>query len=158
MPGPILNRFGEPDKRYTKQNKRWVEMGPMYYDRQGKPIWDTLTWGRKLEDWEYKRVDQTKLWWGGWLSTVWLGLDHGMRLSDQKNYRPLIFESMLFYRDWSELDMNRYYTEQGALDGHHAMLLEWSGGWKILKVWFNYWVLYKTRIYKLLRLNTWDLY
>jgi hypothetical protein len=34
-----------------------------------------------------------------WVSTVFLKLDHGMRMRDDPNYKPVLFETMVFERD-----------------------------------------------------------
>lgn len=61
-----------------------------WYDRKGELLvdfeWydtDFKKWSlsmkkldKMLSDPEYKIVKQDYLWWGAWLSTVWLGLDH----------------------------------------------------------------------------------
>ena len=60
----------------------------MYYDRQGNPL--------TLEEWaatfearqDQKRVAETTLPNGRWVSTVWLGLDHAFSAGP-----PLIFEN-----------------------------------------------------------------
>ena len=71
-----------------------------WYDRKGKLIAtadiyeDKTKWIKEmgkvekmLRNPKYKIVKQQHLWWGGWLSTVWLGLDHRFL---QKG-KPLIF-------------------------------------------------------------------
>lgn len=56
------------------------------------------------------------------ISTVFLGLDHGYPqwLGHPKNYKPVVFETMVFWNDSHELDhyQNRYQTWKQALDGH----------------------------------------
>lgn len=125
-----------------------------YYDRQGFPIpgmWDengcfvepTLVWARMKEDREYSRVAWDELPGGGYLSTVWLGLDHGF------GGPPLIFETMAFddrieemsllpfsertqkYRPSREFpdpetgemtEQLRYRTEEEAAAAHHEIV------------------------------------
>lgn len=84
-----------------------------WYDREGNPIPDLLTWGRMLEDREYQRVASTKLDNGKWVSTVWLGLDHSFGFGDG----PLIFETMVFDKNGEECDTDRYSIEQQAIVG-----------------------------------------
>lgn len=81
-----------------------VGPGPRYYDRQGFPIpaileehvggrgWvmPTLVWAERKSDAEYSRVAWDEFPDGSYLSTVWLGLDHGF------GGRPLFFETMYF--------------------------------------------------------------
>ncbi len=94
---------------------------PLYYDKEGNPIWDTLEWARLFEDREYRIVKQETLWWGAFLSTVWLGLDHAWG-----GDRPLIFESMLFFCRTSDLDWRRYSTLDEAVQGHNLLKAHWS--------------------------------
>lgn len=98
-------------------------MSSGYYDRQGHPM--------TLEEWAQsyktrgaqKRVAETTLPDGKWVSTVWLGLDHSFG-----DGPPLIFETMVFESQdhLSDLDCNRYSTEAEALAGHAAMVEKWS--------------------------------
>ena len=94
----------------------------MWFDREGKPI-DTLTAARYMEDINYKRVAQTSLKDGTWISTVWLGLDHSFGEGP-----PLIFETMVFpdsANSAAEEDMERYATEAEARAGHKRMVEKW---------------------------------
>lgn len=76
----------------------------------------------KLRDIKYRRVAETTLPDGKWISTVWLGLDHSFDVD-----RPLIFETMVFPKsgDYGELDMDRYSTEEEAKKGHKKMVAKW---------------------------------
>lgn len=95
-----------------------------YYDRQGNAM--TLTeWAARFETRgvQEKRVAETTLPSGRWVSTVWMGLDH--------NYGdgpPLIFETMVFpnKNDLSDLDCDRYSTEAETLAGHARMCEKWA--------------------------------
>lgn len=93
----------------------------MYFRRDGTPYKDVIEWALDYEKDEMKHVDKTTLWWGGLVSTVWLGLNH--------NYyggKPLIFETMVFKRNsLNELDMERYSTEAEAKAGHARMVRRW---------------------------------
>lgn len=100
----------------------------MYFRRDGTPYQTAEEWAKDFEGpsdgkdlSSYRRVAKTSLWWGGWVSTVWLGLNH--------NYgggKPLIFETMVFYRSMSDLDMDRYSTEAEAIQGHKKMCKRWQ--------------------------------
>lgn len=93
----------------------------LWYDRKGNPLsFQTDEEMRAVEallsDPQYKRVAETTLPDGTWVSTVWLGLDHSFGAKGP----PLIFETMVFR---SELDLReeaclRYPTEAEALAGH----------------------------------------
>ncbi len=92
------------------------------YDRKGKPL-DLMTWANLMEDHAYRRVAETTLSNGTWISTVWLGLDHNFG-----HGAPLIFETMVFPArdDKREEDSDRYSTEAEALDGHAAMVAKYT--------------------------------
>ena len=93
----------------------------MYYDRAGNPI--------GMDDWlkistpQYKRVAWTELSNGIIVSTVWLGLDHNWGEGP-----PHIFETMLFPNasNYEEIAMERYSTEQAALEGHERLVAEYE--------------------------------
>ncbi len=94
-----------------------------YYDKEGNAM--TLEeWGEKLEDSEYKVVAQKELPNEKWISTVWLGLNHGFGDGGP----PLIFETMVFPKkgEYGELDMDRYSTLEEAEAGHKKMVEEWT--------------------------------
>lgn len=98
-----------------------------YFDRQGNPL-TSSEWGQLFsgsEDWrrDLKRVAETTLPNGRWVSTVWMGLNH-----QYGDGPPLIFETMVFASkdDMGDLDCERYSTEQEALAGHAAMVEKWT--------------------------------
>lgn len=94
-----------------------------YYDRQGNPMtlgqWAASFKTRQAD----KRVAETTLPDGKWISTVWLGLDHSFGSGP-----PLIFETMVFpsQDDMGDLDCERYSTEAEAVAGHARMVEKWS--------------------------------
>src|SRR5262245_17445389 len=61
----------------------------MHWDRQGNPL-DLMEWARLMEDPEYRRIADTTIG-DYWISTVWLGIDHGFGMGV-----PIIFETMIF--------------------------------------------------------------
>ena len=91
----------------------------LYYNRKGEPM-STEDWARAIEDMSIRRVAETPLADGTWVSTVWLGLDHSFAVRE----KPLIFETMVFPSDsdMAERDMARYATEEEAIAGHAAMV------------------------------------
>lgn len=109
----------------------WDDLrGGMYYDRQGRPM-NLRQWAEGYED---KRVaESTVITKGGlrvWVSTVWLGIDHGFGFSGV----PIIFETMAFPQESdgfkpTDFDMNRYATERGALAGHQEMVGRFAQDW-----------------------------
>lgn len=69
---------------------------------------------------EYQRVAETTVH-QIWVSTVWLGLDHGFSFGG--DHTPIIFETMAFGpKSWSELEIRRYATETEALAGHEEVV------------------------------------
>lgn len=97
-------------------------MRPMYYNRNGTPCEDqnALAWAKGFE--KDRKVAKDILPDGKRVSTVFLGLDH-----NYGNGLPLIFETMVFPSegDSSDLDMDRYSTEEQALEGHKRMVEKW---------------------------------
>lgn len=92
---------------------------PMHYDRAGTPI-SLRRWAELGQDDDYRRVASTTVgrWW---ISTVWLGLDHGFLPGMMRQ----IFETMVFDRDGAvgeDWEMRRYATEEGARRGHEEMV------------------------------------
>ena len=86
----------------------------------------------KLRDYEYKKVRLTRLWWGGHVSTVWLGLDHAFNFTEELSTFPMIFETMVFPGN----QQDRYTTEQEAIKGHwHMYLLASSPTWAVNGIW-----------------------
>lgn len=97
-----------------------------YYDRKGNPISGEECYTKENQN--NRIVRRTSV--GNYaINTVWLGLDH--------NYdggKPLIFETMVFRTtefgstnigDYSEIDMDRYSTEEEAIVGHYNMVEKW---------------------------------
>ena len=81
-----------------------------------------MEWAKQLKT--ERRVAETTLENGNWVSTVWLGLDHNFGMQGP----PLIFETMVFPKEgeWGELDCRRYSTEEEALAGHEEMVEKWK--------------------------------
>lgn len=98
-----------------------------YYKRNGDPYTGSeteilLAYGKDLED---KIIKQEILPNGKFISTVWLGIDMNHVFG---NGKPLIFETMVFPErgNYSELDMERYSTEEEALEGHQKMVEKYN--------------------------------
>ena len=98
---------------------------PNYFDRQGNPI-GRMEWVQFFEDLQYRRVAETTLQDGKYVSTVWLGFGHRFG----GNGLPLIFETLVFPApgNFRDLDCARYSTEAEALNGHNAMVEKWRKG------------------------------
>lgn len=81
----------------------------LHYDRQGNRI----SWRRwaELHGSSYKIIAQHQVA-ESWVSTVWLGLDHGFGHGP-----PVIFETLVFGGPLNDEGM-RYSTEAQAFEGH----------------------------------------
>lgn len=94
-----------------QRNNLWDRT--VYYDRKGNPI-DNLEWRQLFE--QTDRVVAHDNIEGCRVSTVWIGLDHGL-FGD----KPEIFETMIFdktNRNGWDGWYTRYSTEEEAIDGH----------------------------------------
>lgn len=97
-----------------------------HYDRKGKPI-TFCAWALLFEDREgYGRVRATTVgqWW---ISTIWLGLDHGFNYPERADYQPVIFETMVFWHGPEGMERmyeegDRYSTEAEARRGHASFI------------------------------------
>ena len=99
-----------------------MEYLQLFYDRRGQPIDRTEAFDLMANP-AYRRVAQTELRDGTWISTVWLGLDHSFGSGP-----PLIFETMVFanaHEYGEEWDMRRYATHDEAVQGHNEMVKTW---------------------------------
>ena len=83
----------------------------MYFDRQGLPI-SFERWSDLMCDDNQRRVGWDEPRPGVYVSTVWLGLNHG-----HDHDQPLIFETMVFNGSWDQ-DFCRYSTQVEAVIGH----------------------------------------
>lgn len=98
-----------------------IDARPKYYDKYGKPL-TLMQWAELFEDFKYKRINFTQLWWGGKVSTVWLGLDHNF-----SGGQPIIFETMTAnIRGRYGFDEARYPGLADARNGHIKMVKKWS--------------------------------
>ena len=71
-----------------------------------------------------KVVQQDTLPNGKFVSTVFLGLDHGFSGRNKPGYKPVLWETMVFPDDESGADeyMERYTSYEDALEGHKRAL------------------------------------
>jgi hypothetical protein len=100
-----------------------------YYRRDGTPYPDLIAWGRGLEEDSKRRVAETTLPDGKWVSTVWLGVCLSFHGIDDADDRHLIFETMVFPSEEGplhELDQDRYATEAEAIAGHNRIVEKWT--------------------------------
>jgi hypothetical protein len=95
----------------------WDAFDGAHYDREGRQI-SFREWGKLHAVREYIRVAEDTIG-PYWVSTVWIGLNYRFGIGP-----PLIFESMVFKGDESDLDCVRYSTLEQALEGHARMVEE----------------------------------
>jgi hypothetical protein len=115
---------------------------PMWFDRQGNPI-SMLRWGELREvgvdaegrysESSYVRVGEDDVG-EAHVSTVWLGMDHGFNFDGDPDYRPVIFETMIFGGEHDEA-MMRYCTEEEAHRGHIEAVTDLRAG---MRPWWAY--------------------
>lgn len=72
------------------------------------------------EDPEMKIVQQDRVN-DIFVSTVFLGMDHGWNPNDDINYKPVLFETMIFGGEHDQYQ-ERYTSYKDALRGHFAAL------------------------------------
>lgn len=89
----------------------------VYYDWNGEPI--TQEQWMSPARFGSKRVRETTLANGFWISTVYMGIDH----SYMPDEPPIIYETMAFTPDGrGGFDEMRYATLEQALIGHEIMV------------------------------------
>lgn len=94
-----------------------------YILKDGQPVLepDIVKWAQWFETSGPERtVARTKIGKGKIVSTVFLGVDHGLG-SDQ----PVLYETMVFIGSKS-IAQQRYHTRNQALEGHHLMVESYS--------------------------------
>lgn len=74
--------------------------------------------GKFMSNGENKRVAETPLKGKGYVSTVFLGIDHSHGIGDT----PILFETMVF-GGFLDQEIMRYETYEEALKGHEAMVI-----------------------------------
>jgi hypothetical protein len=122
----IREREGRGAVEYLRADRAEPDRS-LCYDRKGNPM-TTEQWRQAYRDTAYKRVARTEIGPDMFVSTVWLGLDHGYGADP-----PLTFETMVFTRsaqpdrNGSEFDARdqwRYATEAEAIAGHIKVVEE----------------------------------
>jgi len=131
-----MNRFStdEPDDPLKQVADETIDaIWPRYavLDESGNVVTcDMMTWARTLSMGGQRLIAQEDLPGGYWISTVFLGLDHGWN----PNGPQLWFETMIFapstgeicpftgrvHAHGEEFFMDRYSTLKQALEGHEA--------------------------------------
>ena len=92
-----------------------------YYELIGQtpvPVADVLEWASRFEEMD-RRVAQTRLFGICYVSTVFLGLDHGCGYG-----RPILFETMAFWSGEGGYEQERCSTWLEAQEQHARMCTE----------------------------------
>lgn len=97
----------------------WNKTRIRYWDKESKPL-TVLQWGRLFEDPAYRRIGHTEIDDFGFVSTIWIGLDHDFTSGLLDPHKPpLIFETMSFeHGDGNGIGQIRYRTLEAAQRGH----------------------------------------
>lgn len=85
-----------------------------HYDRDGNQI-TMPEWIGLSATPGYSIVKQDKIS-GAWISTVWLGIDHGFGHSSV----PMIFETLVDWPESEDAEIYRHSTEAEALEVHES--------------------------------------
>ncbi len=83
-----------------------------------------MTWANFLENNHTKRIVKKDDIGDMHISTIFIGLDHGFSLLDEKemdDYKPLIFETMVFKNNGG-IYCDRYSTWKEAEEGHQKAI------------------------------------
>ena len=106
---------------YRRNGQRYRDNEPAI----GSPAWQAMMQEveKDLTNMDTKLVARDELPDGKVVSTVWLGFDH-----NYSDGPPLIFETMVFPSegDWDEIAVDRYSTEQEAMEGHRSLVAQYS--------------------------------
>lgn len=96
---------------------------PMFYDKEGDLINSYKVVFATMSNMDYRRVAETTLENGTYISTVLLGIDHNF-----SGGKPLIFETMAFpnKEELHDFDVNRYATLEESKIGHEEMVRKWK--------------------------------
>lgn len=133
---------------YLETKREWLPTAPellqpvesigdgvgTYYDKKLRRI-EMWEWSYLMADMSYKVLKRTDIDSNTWVSTIWLGIDHGFSFDPLA--KPVIFETMCFRRmakpkkrrgggefEFDEAGQWRWCTEEEALAGHETVCAE----------------------------------
>ncbi len=87
-----------------------------------EPCEDLLTWGEWIGTPGNKRIASTDLPDGRWVSTVFLGLDHGWGQGPPVLFETMVFKAGLPGEREAEDVCRRYRTRHDAIVGHEQLV------------------------------------
>jgi hypothetical protein len=106
----------ELDERFPHSRNMYYKLNP---DHSVEPC-GLFDWSEAFEKIENRRIAFDELEGVGFVSTIFLGMDHSFFEGP-----PLLFETMARIGDrWAEEVMRRYSTYDEALAGHNELLAE----------------------------------
>jgi hypothetical protein len=112
--------------------KRWLAITHYVMDEDMNGVEAPfIEWAAQYtaENYRERQIRIDKL--GDWLiSTVFLGMDHGFNVSDDPSYKPVLWETMIFWQNDDvtcprpdlDNDQDRYRSVQDAIRGHAVMV------------------------------------
>ena len=92
-----------------------------YYDKKGEKISLEKACELRSDD-SYRIIGQNEI--GKYfISTIWLGFNHGFRPDEKLLFETMVFDQSLNNENnqWTALELERYSTEKEAIEGHAAM-------------------------------------
>jgi hypothetical protein len=139
-----------------EDNPKIIETNDKYVlDEQGNPVpeRDLLKWAAWMEDDKHRRLLKTDLGPLGWVSTIFLGMDHDFlsmlreeqpELSDEQPHWPILWETVVFGGPYDD-EQRRYRSKEDAIEGHAELVamckLAGKKG-RIFYWWFVEWLKY----------------
>lgn len=135
------------------EEERWL--GRYVLDGQGNPVpeRDLLTWARWMET-QTRILKQTDLGIWGFVSTVFLGLDHSFFF--ELHAKPILWETMIFGGPY-DMEQYKYSSREEALAGHEEVVAKCWDAKKSGKFFYWWLVVYTKRLFKFARFIWWKL-
>lgn len=94
-------------------------------DEQGNPVPETdlLVWAAWMEDVKHRHLLKTDLGPLGWVSTIFLGLDHDFLslFYEKQPHHPVLWETMVFGGPHDQ-EQRRYISQKEAFEGHAELV------------------------------------
>jgi hypothetical protein len=126
------------------EEQHWL--GQYMLDGQGNPVpeRDLLTWARWMET-GTRVLKQTDLGIWGFVSTVFLALDHNFCLG--LDAKPVLWETMIFGGPYDQ-EQYRYSSREEALAGHEELVAKCMDARKSGKIFYWWLVVFAKRLLK----------
>lgn len=117
----VLLESGKMVRWYWLNPDHTIRPGPDSTETEAFTAYSMWLYGNDANGRPNKMVEFTDCQDGGYVSTVFLGLDHSFHIGD-----PVVFESMYFVGNHGT-DQQRYKTWEEALAGHHLLVARHKG-------------------------------